>query len=145
MLLCAPLIGLGLSVNRHEALPLRPIVLADVVDAQIVEIRDSSGATVASGEFRSRTDAVGDTEKDAALTRRDGQALIGEVEIEIPGAARPHRQPELEVDVIGLAGNSRHSVVIDDRIVATFVTDDRGSIDEELQEGESITGRVLSR
>jgi hypothetical protein len=59
------------------------------------------------------------------------------VEIEIPARGRPDRRPELEVDIIGLAPFETFSVAIDDRVVGSFVTDDRGSVDMELQEGEA--------
>jgi hypothetical protein len=92
---------------------------------------------VLSGEFRTRVDQLGNTEKDAALTDRRGRAVIGEVEIEIPAAAqREHRRPELEVDILGLPAREAFTIAIDDRIVGAFTTDDRGSVDMELQEGE---------
>lgn len=116
------------------------IALADLSQATLVEIRDDKGAVVLSGEFRSRVDALGNTEKDADLGNRQGNSVIGEVELEIPAAGRDHRRPELEVDIIHLAPRSRYAVVIDDRQVATFMTDDRGSVDFELQEGEQVPG-----
>jgi hypothetical protein len=91
------------------------------------------------GEFRSSVDPLGNTEKDAALIDRRGRAVIGEVELEIPAPGRDDRRVELEVDVIGLPGRQSFAVVIDDRTVGTFTTDDRGSIDMELQEGEVIS------
>ncbi len=112
------------------------LTLGDVSAAQIVEIRDRGGATVLTGEFRSRIDALGNTEKDAALSDRRGRRVIGEVELEIPAATRPDRRTELEVDVMGLSPRATFHVAIDDRVVATFQTDDRGSFDMELQEGE---------
>jgi hypothetical protein len=115
--------------------------LGDVSEAHIVEIRDRRGETVASGEFRSRVDTLGNTEKDAALTDRRGRAVVGEVELEIPAPQRPDRRPELEVDIIGLPARATFSIAIDDRVVATFDTDDRGSVDMELQEGE-IPARI---
>jgi hypothetical protein len=102
----------------------------------MVEIRDSSGRAILSGEFRSRVDALGNTEKDAPLSDRQGRTVIGEVELEIPAAGRENRRPELEVDILGLPPRQTFSVVIDDRLVGTFITDDRGSVDMELQEGE---------
>ena len=56
-------------------------------DAHIVEIRDRHGATVMAGEFRSRVDKLGNTEKDAGLFDRRGRTVIGEVELEIPAPA----------------------------------------------------------
>ena len=101
------------------------------------EIRDRHGSTVLSGEFRSRVDMLGNTEKDAALLDRRGRTVIGEVEIEIPAPGREHRRSELEVDVMGLLAREKFSVVVDDRIIGAFTTDDRGSFDTELQEGET--------
>jgi hypothetical protein len=40
--------------------------------------------------------------------------------------------------VIHLQPRQRYSVVVDDRTVGTFRTDDRGSADLELQEGEAL-------
>ena len=88
------------------------------------------------GEFRSRVDRLGNTEKDAGLTDQRGRTVIGEVELEIPAPDRHDRRVELEVDVIGLPARETFDVVIDDRTVGTFTTDDRGSVDMELQEGE---------
>jgi hypothetical protein len=135
--MCGALIAWGVVVmNATASTPPMPVALGNPSEAHIVEIRAASGVTVAFGEFRSSTDAVGNTEKDAALFNRRGHALVGEVEVEIPAPGRPNRRPELEVDVIGLAPRETFAVVIDDRVVAMFDTDDRGSIDMELQEGE---------
>jgi hypothetical protein len=137
-LLCGLLIAGGLAVpilTGENATP-SPVALGDVSEAQIVEIRDHRGETVLSGEFRSRVDMLGNTEKDAALTDRRGRTVVGEVEVEVPAPLRENRRPELEVDIIGLPGRETFSIVIDDRIVATFMTDDRGSVDMEVQEGE---------
>jgi hypothetical protein len=83
-------------------------------------------------------DALGNTEKDAALFDRQGRTVIGEVEVEIPATGRQHRRPELEVDVIGLKPRSTFFIAIDDRLVGSFETDDRGSVDMEVQEGEVL-------
>ena len=112
--------------------------LSEVADGQLVEIRDAGGAVVLSGEFRSRVDSLGNTEKDAELTDQRGRSVIGEVELEIPAAGLDNRRPELEVDVIHLQPRQRYTVVIDNRTVGTFLTDDRGSADLELQEGETV-------
>ena len=117
------------------------MTLGDVSEAHIVEIRDRRGVTVLSGEFRSRVDMLGNTEKDAALMDRRGRTVIGEVEIEIPAPTREHRRAELEVDVMGLRAGEMFVVVVDDRSVGTFTTDDRGSFDMELQEGETSLPR----
>ena len=112
------------------------LVLGDVKDAHIVEIRNRDGGTVLTGEFRSRVDQLGNTEKDAALTDGRGRTVIGEVELEIPASTRDNRRAELEVDIMGLPPREIFTVFIDDRPVAVFPADDRGSIDMELQEGE---------
>jgi hypothetical protein len=137
-LMCGLLIAAGLvmSVFTGTAATSSPIVLGDVSEAHIVEIRDHGGQVVLSGEFRSRIDSLGDTEKDASLADRNGRTVIGEVELEVPEPARANRRPELEVDIMGLPARGTFSVVIDDRTVGTFTTDDRGSVDMELQEGE---------
>ena len=138
-LICSPLIAGGLLL-ADRATPAEtatgPITLTDAASANFVEIRDHRGVTVLSGEFRSRVDALRNTEKDAALVDRRGGRVIGEVELEIPAAGRQDRRPELEVDIIGLPPRETFSVVIDDRVVGSFLTDDRGSVDMELQEGE---------
>ena len=128
--------GIAMPILTGENTIPSAIALGDVSEAHIVEIRDDRGETVLSGEFRSRVDVLGNTEKDAALTDRRGRTVIGEVELEIPAPLRENRRPELEVDIIGLPARETFSIVIDDRIVGTFTTDDRGSVDMELQEGE---------
>jgi hypothetical protein len=136
-LLCGVLFAAGVGLPRlfgHAA--AAPIVLGDLSETHIVEVRDASGAAVLSGEFRSRVDALGNTERDAELRDRRNREVIGEVEIEVPAPSRPNRRPELEVDIMGLRPREQFAVAIDDRVVGTFVTDDRGSVDLELQEGE---------
>jgi hypothetical protein len=128
--------GLAMPSLTGDHSGAAPIVLGDVSQAHIVEIRNHRGETVLSGEFRSHVDAVGNTEKDAALADPQGRTVIGEVELEIPAPGRANRQPELEVDVMGLPPRAAFTVVIDDRIVGAFTTDDRGGVDMELQEGE---------
>lgn len=138
-LACVMLIAFGMAVTHvtDAHTEPQPVTLGDVRDAQLVEIRDQRGRVVLAGEFRSRRDALGNIEKDAALTAPRGDRVIGEIEVEIPAAGREHRQPELEVDVLGLAPRETFSVAIDDRVVGTFTTDDRGSVDMEIQEGET--------
>jgi len=137
-LTCGLLMACGLAFGVVAgATPKMPAVeLGDVSEAQVVEIRDQGGVTILSGEFRSHVDALGNTEKDAALMDRRGRRVIGEVELEVPAQGRENRRPELEVDIIELKPRQTYTVVVDDRTVATFTTDDRGSIDMELQEGE---------
>ena len=112
------------------------VELGDVSEADVVEVRDHRGVTVLSGEFRSRVDALGNTEKDAALLDRGGQRVVGEIELELPARGRENRRPELEVDIMDLAPRQTFTVAVDYRVVATFTTDDRGSVDMEVQEGE---------
>jgi hypothetical protein len=138
VLVCGLLIGGGvaLPIATGATTTPSPVTLGDVSEAHIVEIRNQRGIAVLSGEFRSRVDVLGNTEKDAALTDRLGRTVIGEVELEIPAPSRENRRAELEVDIIGLAARETFTVAIDDRIVGTFTTDDRGCVDMELQEGE---------
>jgi hypothetical protein len=139
VIVCALLIAAGMAskpiTDPRTTLPA--IAIGDVSGAEMVEIRDHRGEAVLSGELRSHVDSLGNTEKDAALLDRHGRNVIGEVELEIPAATRKDRSPELEVDIIGLPARQRFTVVIDDRVVGAFMTDDRGSVDLELQEGET--------
>ena len=133
------MLGGAVAVNLWAAPNIAEVTvtaLADLSNATVVEIREDGGRVVLSGEFRSRVDALSNIEKDADLGDRQGNSVIGEVELEIPAPGREHRRPELEVDIIHLAPRTRYTVVIDDRVVGTFLTDDRGSVDFELQEGE---------
>ena len=136
VVVCAIVAAVSIVLARPQ-LPEPISELNRTKDADVVEVRGPDGRTVLSGEFRTRTDAVGNIEKDAALSDRRGSRVIGEIELELPAPDRPDRRPELEVDILGLAPNTTFSVVIDDREVAKFRTDDRGSIDMELQEGEA--------
>ena len=137
----ALLIAGGIAIPVLTSANANPATLAlgDVSEAQIVEIRDAGGRPILSGEFRATVDAVGNTEKDAALIDGRGRAVIGEVELEIPAPSRKNRRTELEVDIMGLPPRGIFTVVIDDRVVSTFAADDRGSVDMELQEGESAS------
>ena len=128
--------GATMPILTGENARPAPVVIGDVSEAHIVEIRDEHGQAVLFGEFRSRVDTLGNIEKDAALIDRRGHTVVGEVEIEIPAVGRENRRPELEVDIIGLPGRAAFTIVIDDRTVARFTTDDRGSVDMEIQEGE---------
>jgi hypothetical protein len=135
---CGLVIAAGLAMpilsGTRNASPA--LALGDVSEAHIVEIRNQRGEAVVTGEFRSSVDPLGNIEKDAALIDRRGRAVVGEIELEIPAPGREDRRVELEVDIIGLPGRQTFAVVIDDRAAGTFTTDDRGSIDMELQEGE---------
>ena len=139
-LVCVPLIVAGLALSETVDATPPGITLGNVSEAHMVEIRNQGGEVVLAGEFRSRVDQLGNTEKDAALIDRRGRTVIGEIELEIPAANRTHRRPELEVDILGLPPRETFTVVIDDRVVGTFVTDDRGGVDMELQEGEAPPG-----
>jgi hypothetical protein len=140
-----PMVAAGFIVQASVGAPPTASIstmLTQAASGDLVEIRDSNGAAVLSGEFRTRVDSLGNTEKDAELTNQKGAVVIGEVELEIPAPGREHRRPELEVDIIHLQPRQRYTVVIDDRAVGTFVTDDRGSVDMELQEGETLPGQI---
>jgi hypothetical protein len=132
---CLPLIAVGTTAMKQPD-SATPVAIASISTAEMVEIRDSRNVAVLSGEFRVRRDSLGNREFDAALRDKTGRTVIGEVELEIPASGRENRRPELEVDIISLPPRQPFTVVIDDRVVGSFVTDDRGSIDMELQEGE---------
>ena len=138
ILVCGVFISVGLAMTLADGgeAPAAPLKLGDVREAHIVEIRDTSGSTILTGEFRTRVDELGNMEKDAALADRRGQRVIGEVELEVPPDSRTDRRPELEVDIIGLPPRQLFTVFSDNLPVASFTTDDRGSVDMELQEGE---------
>jgi hypothetical protein len=133
---CLPLIAVGTTAIKAPAATAAPAAIGNISSAEMVEIRDGNNVAVLSGEFRVRSDALGNREFEAALRDRKGRKVIGEVELEIPAPGRENRRPELEVDIISLPPRQAFTVVIDDRVVGSFVTDDRGSIDMELQEGE---------
>lgn len=134
---CVVMITAATLLLRVTAARAAPAAFGDMSQAAMVEIHDASGKPLLSGEFRSRVDGLGNTEKDAALVDPRGSRVVGEIEIEIPAPGRSDRRPELEVDIIGgLPPNQTFSVVIDSRPIATFRTDDRGSVDMEIVEGE---------
>ena len=114
--------------------------LADLSDALLAEIRTVAGAVVMSGEFRNRVDSLGNVEKDAALLGSQRERVIGEIEVEIPRAEAADPRQELEVDVISLEPRTTYHVYINDRSVAMFTTDDRGSVDVEFV-SEPLTSR----
>jgi len=134
----AMFLAVGLAASRFgPSAPRETDTLPDLSGAQFVEVRDASGRTVLSGEFRQRGDALGNVDKDAALVERGGRHVIGEIEIRIPGPAAMMTGQELEVDIIELRPNAKHSIVIDDREVAVLTADDRGSIDVKLHSASS--------
>jgi hypothetical protein len=138
------LLGLFLAAGIAAApyVPAQPpsaATLPDLSGASIVEIRDASGRTVLSGEFRTRTDPLGNEEKDAALSDRKGQRVVGEVEIEIPGPEATNREQELEIDIIRIAPDGKFALFIDDREILTFMSDDRGSVDVEITSDSPLT------
>ena len=126
MVICGLVMAGGMVIPTLTGSNMTPSVmtLGDVSEAHMVEIRDRHDPTVLSGEFRSRVDMLGNTEKDAALMDRRGRTVIGEVEIEIPAPTRDHRRTELEVDVMGLPAREKFAVVVDNRIIGAFTTDD---------------------
>jgi hypothetical protein len=142
-LLCGTVMAIGLatSVWTRTSAGAEPVMLGHLSEAHIVEVRDAGGQAVLSGEFRSRTDAAGNVEKDAALLNARGLQVIGEIELEFPDKARIDRRPELEVDVMGLPPNQPFTIVVDNQPVGIFRTDDRGSVDLEVQEGELLQVR----
>jgi len=141
LLVCVPLLISGIALSS-KAKPGAEVItseaLSRVKEASIVEVRDGGGRAVLLGEFRAHTDSLGNTEFDAALYDRRGSKVIGEVELDVPPSGRTDRRPELELDIVGLTPRENFTLVIDDREVARFATDDRGSIDRELQEGETL-------
>jgi len=85
-----------------------------------------------SGELRNHVNPLGGVEKDAALLGTQQERVIGEIEIEIPRPNSPNPQQELEVDIISLHPHTTYDVVVNDRPVLRFTTDDRGSVDMEV-------------
>ena len=134
---CVPLIAVGTTAIKPPDPATAPVAIRQITTAELVEVRDGNNVAVLSGEFRVRSDSVGNREFEAALRDSNGHKVIGEVELEVPAPGRDNRRPELEVDIISLPPRQAFTVVIDDRVVGSFVTDDRGSVDMELQEGET--------
>lgn len=125
-------LGLAAASRFGTVTPKDTDSLPDLSSAQLVEVRDASGRTVLSGEFRERADPLGNVERDAALVERGGRHVIGEIEIGIPGPTALTSGQELDIDIIELQPNVKHSIFIDDREVAALMADDRGSIDVKL-------------
>jgi hypothetical protein len=105
----------------------------DLSDATIVEVRTLGGDVAMSGELRDRVEPSGAVEKDAALLGRGYNEVIGEIEIEIPRPGSSDPRQELEVDVIALRPRTPYQVFVNDQPAAVFTTDDRGSVDVELE------------
>jgi hypothetical protein len=133
MCIAVPCLALGLWLS-HGTTPAAAFStpFVDLSESALVEVRSLDGDVMMSGEFRSRTDFLGNVEKDAALIGTQFTRVIGEIEIDIPrpGAADPRQ--ELEIDVISLRPMTAYQVFINDRRVATFHTDSRGGVDAEL-------------
>ena len=123
------------SVLPHHGGPQRSR-LPDLSSAHLVEIRDASGRTVLTGEFRDRTDSGGNVHKDAALVDRRGRRVIGEVEVDLPGPQAMHQPQKLDIDIIGIGPGAKFSLFIDDHEVTTFITDDRGHVDAQITNDE---------
>lgn len=133
VVLLAAFLVVGLTVSEFApAVSQSRDSLPDLSSAQLVEVRNASGRTVLSGEFRERVDPLGNIEKDAALVERGGRHVVGEIEIGIPGPTAMASGQELDIDIIELQPNVKHSIFIDDREVAALIADDRGSIDIKL-------------
>lgn len=130
--LCGLLMAAGVALGSEPSVG-QPLELGNLSEAHIVEIRDVGGRTMLSGEFRTRRDSIGNMEKDAALIDRTGSRVIGEIEIEVSGPNASDRGQELEIDVITLAPLGTFTLFIDDRAVVTFASDDRGSVDVEIE------------
>ena len=123
----------GLIASRFTTVaPAAGATLPDLSGAHVVEVRDASGRSVLSGEFRERVDATGNMERDAALVERGGRHVIGKIEVSVPGPNAMTQAQELDVDIIELNPNAKYAVFIDDREAATFNADDRGSIDMKV-------------
>lgn len=130
--LAVPFIVMG-ALLRPLASSVGPQIEAiDFSGAHLVEVRTLDGAVVMSGELRERVDSLGNVEKDAALLGTDADDVIGEVEIEVPRDDAPDQRQELEIDIISLEPSTTYRVYVNDRPVASFITDDRGSVDVEF-------------
>jgi hypothetical protein len=82
-----PMVVAGLIVHASVEPPAAAAIsatLSEVADGHLVEIRDAGGAVVLSGEFRSRVDSLGNTEKDAELTDQQGRTVAGRRDVAGP-------------------------------------------------------------
>jgi hypothetical protein len=137
----APFFALGWCLQAGlEGEPSSFAQFQDLSGAHIVEIRTVGGEVAMTGELRDHTDALGNVEKDAALLGAQGR-VIGEIEIEVPRPESSSPAQELEVDVISLRPSTTYRVFVNDRLAATFMTDDRGSVDLEFSSPGSAEAR----
>jgi hypothetical protein len=132
LLVIAPCLALAWWLDSRNVGATAVVQSPDLSDATIVEIRTLGGEVAMSGELRDRVEPSGAIEKDAALLGRRYDAVIGEIEIEIPRPGSPDPRQELEVDVIALRPRTAYQVFVNDRPAAIFTTDDRGSVDVEF-------------
>jgi hypothetical protein len=142
VILLAVFLAVGLAASRFGQFAAPPATLPDLSNANVVEVRDAGGRTVLSGEFRERVDALGNIKKDASLVERGGRHVVGEIEIVLPGPTAMASGQELDIDIIELRPNVKHSIFIDDREVAAFTSDDRGSIDVTVQSASASSDSV---
>lgn len=118
-----------------------PASIGDLGQAQLVEVRDSSGQALLAGTLTTSKNTPKKTERSAELTSPSGQKAKGEVEVEIERKDGVATKDEVELEVENLPAMVTCQLFIDGRTVTSFVTTKGGKAKLELGRKLTAPGR----
>jgi hypothetical protein len=137
LLLCAyAAIAVSRSGRAQEVKQPLPTSIGDLARVKSVEIKDSAGRVVLSGNFVTKSERDGDIEGKAVLTSTDANAR-GAAEFEISTGRNGKTVRELEVEVRQLAAGAQFTLFLDGQQAATFSTNQRGAAELEMTDEPS--------
>lgn len=133
VLLCAVATTYVLATPMQDSEQALPASVADLATVSQVEVRDSNGGGVLSGQFGAEAVDGPEVKRKATLRPSSGTGK-GDAEIELDADNRANQ--ELEVSVQGVAAAATYQVFVDGQLAGSFKTNSRGNGDIELSRGE---------
>jgi len=108
--------------------PLPPS-LTDLQQAQVIEIKNDSGATVLKGTFMTKEDKAGEVERETKLAGISG---AGSAEIEVKKKDGQVKDQELALELGRLMYGGAYKIFVDSKEVFAFSADDKGKASLKL-------------
>ena len=109
-----------------------PASVRDLNQAQLIEVRDSSGQILLHGTLKTSSNSTKETKRKAELDSPSGQEAKGKVEVEIERKDGLVSEDEFEIEVERLPGMATFEVLLDGQRIGSFVTNRKGKAELDL-------------
>jgi hypothetical protein len=119
--------------NSSQDKNVLPASVGDLEQAQLIEVRDTTGTILLHGTLKTSKKELDETERKAELVSPTGQKTKGKAEIEIERKNGVISKEEVEVKLENLPTMTQFELALDGKHVTSFMTTKAGKAELKLE------------